>query len=175
MLSLRHLCQSSLHSLLPALTPAEQHRGLPGGCAHITCLPPDQSCDMVDVPSAGALWHCGTVSTCFCQSSQCLGFTHCTCTWVCSSGCLLCAWGGAVWHRRDGREVLGLQQWEEAGGAECPRHHAGEQKGIAIFFEVFHIWDVQVTRVAWALLCSASALQWVPGSCCGCRAPPYPC
>lgn len=63
-----------------------------------------------------------------------------------------------------------LQQWERTVGAECPRHHAGKQKGIAIFFKVFHILDVQVTRVAWAPLCSASALLWVPGSCWGCRA-----
>lgn len=59
----------------------------------------------------------------------------------------------------EGWEVLALQQWEGTVGAECPRHHAGKQKGIAIFFKIFHILDVQVTRVAWAVLCSASALQ----------------
>lgn len=64
-----------------------------------------------------------------------------------------------AWHRRNGWEVLALQQWEGTVGAECPRHHAGKQKGIAIFFKIFHILDVQVTRVAWAVLCSASALQ----------------
>ena len=51
------------------------------------------------------------------------------------------------------------------------RHHAGKQKGIAVFFEVFHILDAQVARAAWDLLHSATPWQLVPGSCFGCKAP----
>lgn len=118
---------------------------------------------------------CGTAGLSALASARALSVwdSGCTCS-VFSSGCFLCAWGGAGLAHKEWMGDPGVQQWEGTVGAECSRHHAGKQKGIAIFFKVLHILEVQVTRVAWALLCSASALQWVPGSCWGCRAPPYP-
>lgn len=90
--------------LAAALTPAEQHPGLPGGCAHIASPPGSVMCC---VWVSHQLQPCATagLSALVLQSSRCLGFTGCTCTWVCSSGCLLCAWGGA-----------GLAQKEWMGG-----------------------------------------------------------
>lgn len=68
----------------------------------------------------------GTVGTHFCQSSQCLGLTDCTCACVCSSGCLLCAWGGAG---------LAQKEWMGGPGAAAVGRDCGSRMSQAPCWE----------------------------------------
>lgn len=68
----------------------------------------------------------GTVGAHFCQSSQCLGLTDCTCACVCSSGCLLCAWGGAG---------LAQKEWMGGPGAAAVGRDCGSRMSQAPCWE----------------------------------------
>lgn len=127
MLSLHHLCQSSLHSSLLHSHLLSSTRGSRGA---VLTLPVPPGSVMCCVWVSHQLQPCATagLSALVLQSSRCLGFTGCTCTWVCGSGCLLCAWGGAGLAQKEwmGGPGAAAAVCEGTVGADCPRYHTGK-------------------------------------------------